>query len=183
MRLSLIAIAAFAAAPLATRALPAQVVVQPSAVTAGAITRYALQVANLRDVAVAQVRLDLPQALTVLGVDAPAGWTSRFIPATDSSPPAIEWSGATLAPHALHEFAFLARLTAAAQRHQLVFPVRLQGTDGGVTTWGSGGSAAAPVVEIAGGVGVTSGGAFALAAGAFGVALLAIGLAAVKRAR
>lgn len=174
--------AILAATVLTTRALAAQVVIQPTTVTAGAITRYAVQVANLRDVAIAHVRVELPPALTVLGVDAPTGWTSRFVPATDTSPQAIEWSGAALAPHDLHEYAFLARLTGAAQQHLLVFPVRLRGTDGRSTDWQGAGPAPAPVVQIEGGVGVTSGGAFALAAGAFGIALLAIGLA-VKRPR
>lgn len=183
MRMSMNRFPAIALAiALGPRALSAQVVIQPATVTAGAITRYAVEVANLRDVAVAQVRVELPPALTVLGVDAPTGWTARFVPATDTSPQAVEWSGAALAPHDLREYAFLARLTGAAQQHLLVFPVRLRGTDGRTTDWQGAGSAPAPVVQIAGGVGVTSGGAFALAAGAFGIALLAIGLA-VKRPR
>lgn len=170
------------AAALGGRALSAQVVIQPTTVTAGSIARYAVQVANLRDVAIAQVRVELPPALTVLGLDAPAGWTARFVPASDTSPQAIEWSGGALAPHELREYAFLARLTGVAQQHLLVFPVRLRGTDGRTTDWQGAGPAPAPVVQIEGGVGVTSGGAFALAAGAFGIALLAIGLA-VKRPR
>jgi uncharacterized protein YcnI len=161
---------------LCTRALTAQVVMQPNAVTAGTIARYALQVANLREVAIAQIRVQVPPALTLLGVDAPAGWTARSVPATDTSPLAIEWTGGALAPHQLREFAFLARLTATAAQHELVFPVELRGADGRTTDWAGSGAAPAPVVQIAGGLGVTAGGAFALAAGAFGVALLAIAL-------
>jgi uncharacterized protein YcnI len=152
---------------------------QPASVIAGSVSRFALQVANLRDVSITQVRVQLPPALTILGVDAPAGWTARSLPATDTSPLAVEWTGA-LAPHELREFAVLARLTATAAQHELVFPVELRGADGGTTAWGGSGAAPAPMVQIAGGLGVTAGGAFALAAGAFGVALLAIALS-VKR--
>jgi len=59
MRLSRIRFPSIVAATaLCTHALSAQVVIQPATVTAGAIARFAVQVANLRDVPVAQVRVD-----------------------------------------------------------------------------------------------------------------------------
>ena len=155
-----------------------QVSVSPPAMAPAGIERLAVRVANPVDAAaIVAVRVAVPEALTILGVDAPPGWTVTRIAATDSSAPALEWSGSNLDPGAFREFAFLARLGAAARPNTLVFPVRLRRADGSVREWRPGGYGQAPTVEIRSTVAVTAGGAFTLAAAAIGLAALGIALA------
>ena len=173
MRSLLIWCATLVAAPIVS----AQVTISPRAATPADLVRFAVQVANPTDTAVVAVRVDVPEALAILGVDAPAGWTRRFVAATDSTPQTIEWSGGQLGRREFEEFAFFARLGANARRTTLVLPVRIGRADGSAREWRQGGYGQAPEVEIRGVVGITAGGAFTLAAAALGLAALGVALA------
>jgi len=164
-------------APLLAALAAVQVALSPSTIAPADMERFALRVANPSDAAVVAVRLEVPEALAVLGTDAPPGWSARLIAATDSAPQAIEWTGGQLGRGEFREFAFFARLGAAAKRETLVFPVRLRRTDGTVRDWRPGGAGQAPSVEIRGTVGITPGGSFVFAAASLGVAALAMALA------
>lgn len=157
--------------------LGAQVSITPRTVEPADLVRFAVQVANPTDTADVAVRVEVPEALAILGCDAPPGWTARLVAASDSTPQAIEWSAGRLARREFREFAFFARLGANATRTTLRFPVRISRADGSVREWRLGGYGQAPEVEITGDVGLTTGAAFTLAAAAIGLAALAIGLA------
>lgn len=159
-----------------------QVAVRPATVEPARLERFAVQVVNPVDTPVVAVRVEVPEALSIVGADAPPGWTARLVSATDSSAPAIEWSGGALQQREFREFAFLARLGAGARRNTLVLPVQLRRADGSVREWRPDGYGPAPTVEIRGTVGVTPGGAFALAAGSLGLAALGVALA-LRRSR
>ena len=159
-----------------------QVSISPRAVAPADLVRLAVQVANPTDTPTIAVRVEVPEALAILGLDAPPGWTARLVAATDSTPQAIEWSGGQLTQHEFREFAFFARLGANARRASLVFPVRILHADGAARDWRPGGYGQAPEVQIRGTVGITAGGAFTLAAAAVGLAALATALA-LRRSR
>lgn len=162
--------------------LSAQVSINPRTVVPADLVRFAIQVANPSDTPVVTVRVEVPEALAILGVDAPTGWTRRQTAATDTTPQAIEWSGGQLGRREFQEFAFFTRLSANARRTILFFPVRIVRADGTIRDWRLGGYGQAPEVEIRGTVGVTAGGAFTLAAAALGLAALGVALA-LRRAR
>lgn len=155
----------------------AQVSISPRTVEPADIVRFAIQVANPSDTAVVTVRVEVPEVLAMLGVDAPVGWTRRQIAATDTTPQAIEWSGGQLGRREFQEFAFFARLGANVRRTTLFFPVRIGRADGTTRDWRPGGYGQAPEVEIRGTVGITPGAAFTLAAAALGLAALGVALA------
>lgn len=144
--------------------------------------RFALRVANPDSAPVIRVRLGIPDVLTVLGVDAPPGWTWTLTPATDTSAVTVEWSGAALPRGAFREFAVFARLASDARGLTLAFPVRLDRADGGTVTWTRGGDAPPLLVGIQATTGVSTRGAVALAGGALGLAALALALAVSRRA-
>lgn len=181
MRAPSIPVAVLVTALTAAR-LSAQVSIAPRTVEPTDLVRFAVQVANPIDTAIVAVRVEVPEALAIMGADAPGGWSARVVTASDSSPQAIEWSGGHVALREFREFAFFARLGANASRTTLVFPVRLSRSDGGVREWRAGGYARAPEVEVRGTVGITAGGAYTLAAAALGLAALATALA-LRRAR
>jgi uncharacterized protein DUF1775 len=158
-----------------------QVSVSPPGITPSDLERLAVRVANPADTAIVAVRVQVPDALVVLGLDAPTGWTGRLVPGTDSAAPAIEWSGGSLAKGEFREFAFFVRLGAAARQNDLLLPVEIRRADGTVMRWRPGGDGPVPVVRILGSIGVTSGGSFALAAAAFGLAALGVALALFRR--
>lgn len=163
-------------------ALALQVSVTPTAITPAAMERIAVRVANPTDTPIVAVRVAVPEVLSILGVDAPIGWTARIVPGSDTSAPAIEWTG-SLGAREFKELAFFARLGGAVKNETLVFPVRVVRADGTERRWGGGPDdiAPAPVVQIQGAVGVTAGGAFTLASAALGLAILAIALALLRR--
>lgn len=167
--------------PLLTRAATAQVALSPASLEPATFERLALRVANPGPSPVVRVRLAVPVALTLLGVDAPAGWRWRLEPATDTTATTIEWSGDSLPAGAFREFPFLARLQADAQPLTLVFPVRLDHADGQTAVWDRAGDAAPPTVDIRGTTVLSVRGAVALAGGALGVAVLALVLALHRR--
>jgi hypothetical protein len=158
-----------------------QVSVRPLAIVPAQHERIAVQVANPSSQAIVAVRVLVPSALAILGVDAPPGWSARHVVATDTTPQAVEWTGGSLGPREFREFAFLARLPADARRETLVFPIRARTADGVERAWEPGGVGPAPTVQIEGSIGVTSRGAFVLAAGALGLAGLAVALALRRR--
>ncbi len=165
--------AALAAAPT----LSAQVTIGPRTVEPADLVRFGVLVANPLDQAVVAVRVEIPEALVILGVDGPPGWAPVVAAATDSTPQAIDWAGGRLTRGEFREFAFFVRLAATARRTTLVFPVRIHRDDGSVRDWRRGGEGQAPTVLVRGSVGLTAGGAFTLAAAALGLAALATALA------
>jgi len=166
-----------AAAPAA-----AQVSIAPDAVEPGTVVRLALRVVTASDAPTVAVRVAVPEALVVLGLDAPPGWRATWTDATGTAPRAIEWTGGPLARAEFREFAFLVRIPADVRRGTLVFPATLRAADGTERAWGAAGVAPAPTVEIRGRALVTPGAAFALAGAAVGLAALALGLAVSRRA-
>jgi uncharacterized protein YcnI len=171
-----------AAALLACAAsLAAQVSVAPAAVEPSSFERFALRVANPDSSPVVRVRLGIPDVLTVLGVDAPAGWSWVLTPATDTSAAAVEWTGDMLPRGAFREFALFARLASDARDLTLAFPVRLERADGVTVTWTRGGDAPPLLVGIRATTGVSARGAVALGGGALGLAALALALALSRR--
>jgi uncharacterized protein YcnI len=162
--------------------LPAQVALDPRSVTPAAFARFAIQVVNQSDTPAVGVRVTVPEAIQVLGVNAPAGWTVALTPATDSAAPVIQWSGGRLERGAFDEFAFLGRVAADAKPgSELIFPVRLTRANGATADWAWGGDARPPTVAIVGVTSVSSAGAFALAGAATGLAILALVLALTRR--
>lgn len=159
-----------------------QVSVRPTTILPGRHERFVVRVANPADTAIVAVRVTVPDAVTILGIDAPPGWTGHLVPGAEGRPAAVEWQGGHLGRHAFREFAFLGRVPGDARRGALVFPVRLEREDGSILAWGPGGIGPPGQVQIRGSVGVTPGGAFALAAGAFGLAALAVALG-LRRSR
>jgi uncharacterized protein YcnI len=162
--------------------LPAQVAMDPGSVIPTAFERFALRVVNQSDTPTVAVRVIVPEAIQVLGVNAPAGWSATLRPASDTAAPVIEWSGGELARGGFTEFAFLGRVAADARPgSELVFPVRLTRAGGATVDWAAGGSGRPPTVAVEGTAVVTSAGAFALAGAATGLAILALVLALTRR--
>jgi hypothetical protein len=123
----------------------------------------------------------VPEAVMVLGIEPMTGWESRLVPGSDTTPPAIEWTGGELLRGEFLEFAFFGRLPGDVRRQPLVFPVHLTRASGSVVEWDRGGSGAAPVVRIVGTTTVTGWASLALAGVATGLAALALALAMAKR--
>jgi uncharacterized protein YcnI len=155
----------------------AQVAIHPTAVAPASWERFGLRVVSQADSPVVSVRLLVPDALSVLGVDAPPGWTARHAAATDSTPQAIVWTGARVERGQFREFTFLGRLAADARRRELVFPVHLTRADGSTLEWSRDGAGAPLVVLIQGTTRLSPWGALAAAGAAIGLASLALVLA------
>src|SRR5262245_732278 len=85
-----------------------QVAVSPTALTPASMERLAVRVANPSPSPIILVAVAVPEAITVLGVEAPPGWTARVFAASDTTPQAVEWSGSALAAREFKEFAFFA---------------------------------------------------------------------------
>lgn len=160
----------------------AQVAISPGTMRPGHWERIALQVANTGDLATVQVAVRVPDAVTIIGLDAPAGWTVERMAPTDTSSQQIVWSG-ELEPGSFREFALLGRLAADVRRRELVFPVGIIKSDGSVIAWVRGGDAPPPMILIRGTTVITGWGAIALAGAAFGTAVLALGFALARRPR
>ena len=162
-------------------AVTAQISIYPPSIEPAAWERIAVRVVSQSGPATVDVRIDLPDAIGVLGVDAPPGWTARFVPATDSGPQAIHWSGGRIEQGDFREFAFLGRLAADVRQRQLTFPIRLVKEDGTTIAWARGAEGAPPRIRIEGTTTVSSWSAFALAGAALGIAVLALILAVRRR--
>lgn len=174
--------ALLAASSAAVRPLPAQVALDPPSVTPAAWERFALRVVNQTDTAIVTVRIALPEAIQVLGVASPAGFTARVEPATEDAAPVIQWTGGRVERGTFVEFTFLGRVAPNARPGaELVFPVRLTRANGSTADWARGAEGQPPTVTIQGTTAVTASGAFALAGAATGLAILALVLALVRR--
>ena len=162
--------------------LEAQVDLDPPTVKPAAWERFALRVVNQTDTAFTRVRLMVPEALMVLGVEPIAGWTFEVVATTDTSPQYIEWSGGDHVRGEYREYAFFGRLPPDARRNELVFPVQLTRSNGSVVEWNRRGDPGrAPTVQIVGTTGVTAWGAVGLAGVAVGIAVIALALAVAGR--
>ncbi len=161
--------------------LMAQVALHPTSVEPAAWERFALRVVNQSDVPVVAVRIEIPEALIVLGVDAPVEWTESRVPATEATPQVVEWRGGPLLRGEFREFPFFARLPADARHKVLVFPVRLTREDGTSTEWNRGAAGAPLSVRIRETTRLSARGAFALAGAALGLAALAVALSLFAR--
>ncbi len=160
----------------------AQIDLHPATVKPAAWERFALRAINQTDTAFVGVRLAVPEAVMVLGIEPLDGWEVTHAPASDTTPQIIEWSGGELLRGEFLEFAFFARLTADSRKQELVFPVRLVRATGTEVVWDRvSGDGAAPTVQIVGTTTVTTWAALALAGVAVGIAVLALALAASNR--
>lgn len=162
----------------------AQVAIHPLTTTPGAWERFAIRVAHQADAPVVAVRVAVPGAVTILGVEPAAGWSVHRSEAAETGPQTVEWSGGTVAKGEYREFALLGRVIGDARRQELVFPVELAHADGSDIAWSGqpGAPRPAPRVRIVGTTQVSGWGALAGAGLAFGVALLALIVAMTRRA-
>lgn len=166
----------------AYRPLAAQIALDPPSVTPAAWARFTLRVVNQTDTPTVALQMTIPEAIQVLGLASPQGFTARLQPATDSSAPVIEWSGGGIERGAFVEFGFLGRVAPDARPgSELVFPVRLTRANGSTVDWVRGGAGQPPVVTIQGTTAISASGAFALAGAAVGLAILALVLALARR--
>lgn len=169
---------------LLATAAQAQVDLYPPTVKPAAWERFALRAINQTDTAFVAVRLTVPEAIMVLGVEPLPGWEFRLIAGSDTTPQIIEWSGGELPRGEFLEFAFFGRLPADARRRELVFPVHLTRASGSVVAWDRrSGGGEAPTVRILGTTTVTAWGSLALAGVAVGLSVLALALAVGRRAK
>ncbi len=168
-----------------TAPIAAQVSIHPSTTTPAAWERFAVRVINRSDTATVSVRVDVPEAITILGVEPLPGWTFELTAATDTTPQSLAWSGGQVGRGEFREFVFLGRLKGDARRTTLVFPVRLVRPDSSTIDWTgrSGAGRTAPRVMVVGQAWISTRGAVALAGAAMGVAVLAVALALAKRRR
>lgn len=180
--LRLLAISLLIGAPAT---LHAQVSVSPQVTTPAAWERFAVRVINQTDTATVAVQVEVPEIIMVLGVEPKAGWTIQSVPPTDSTGQVISWTGGAVTKGQYGEFAFLGRLEANAKREDLGFPVRIQRANGSVVEWRRrpGEPYAAPRVQIAGTVSISSSGQMALSGAALGLAIVAIIIAVAMGAR
>ncbi len=179
IKLPLTVIALLAAFSTSARA---QVDLHPATVKPAAWERFALRTINQTDTAFVGVRLAVPEAVMVLGIEALNGWEVTHVLASDTSPQVIEWSGGELLRGEFLEFAFFGRLPADSRKQDLVFPVHLTRATGTEVVFDrASGDGAAPTVQIVGTTDVTGWAALALAGVAVGIAALALALAVSKR--
>jgi hypothetical protein len=162
-------------------ALEAQVALVPTTTAPAAWERFALRVANPTDTPTVAVTLRLPDGVTVMGVDAPPGWTARFTAATETTPQTIEWAGGPMAYREFREFPFFGRVAPNLRTADLVFPVRITRANGSTVDWAPDGAGVAPTVRVRAVTAITPAAAFTLAAFALGLTVVAIALALSRR--
>ncbi|MSR06035.1 MAG: DUF1775 domain-containing protein [Gemmatimonadetes bacterium] len=160
----------------APAALCAQVSVSPNVTTPAAWERFAIRVINQTDTATVAVRVEVPEIIMLLGVQPKPGWTVQTVPATDSTPNVITWTGGTVAKGQFDEFAFLGRLDPNAKEEALGFPVQIKRANGSVVDWRKrpGELYSAPRVQIGGTVSISPAGQIALSVAAVGLAIVSI---------
>lgn len=159
--------------------LRAQVSIHPSSVEPAAWERFAIRVTGAGDSAVVTVRVDVPSAITILGIEPPPGWTFASAEATDSAPASVTWRGGPLRGLEFREFAILGRVAGDARHEDLVFPVQITFSGGGTVHYSgpASSSRAAPRVAIVGTAALSAQGAMAMAGIAIALALVALGVA------
>lgn len=111
-------------------AVEAQVTIHPRSTTPAAWERFAVQVVNHADTAVVTVEVAVPDAITILGVETPVGWSAQTVPGTETTAQLVRWTDGVVAPGAYREFAFLGRVIGDARQRSLVFPVIVTRADG-----------------------------------------------------
>jgi uncharacterized protein YcnI len=175
-------IAALALLPLSSAS--AQVAISPLTTMPAAWERFGLRVINQTDTPTVAVRIEVPSALTFLGIEPRTGWTTDITQLPDSGPTVITWRGGAIKKGEYGEFPFLGRLKADARQEDLVFPVRIERANGSVVEWRhpEGQDYAAPRVEVVGTVRVTTGAAVMMAGLSLGVGLLALVVAIARGA-
>ena len=155
----------------------AQVAIHPTSIKPTAWERFALRAINQTDTAFVHVRLAVPEAIMVLGIERMAGWEYALTPSTDSTPQVIEWSGGELHRGEFLEFAFYGRLPGDAREHNLIFPTRLTRASGTEIVWDPRtDTGIPPTVRIVGTTAITGWGSIALASVAVGIAVIALAL-------
>lgn len=155
----------------------AQVAIHPRSAKPAAWERFALRVVNGTDTATTGVRVDVPDAVTILGIDSIAGWTTRSGLGTDSAPQFVEWSGGKLHRGQFLEFSFLGRVVGDARRTELVFPVTITRESGTVLP------PQRLLVTVVGRTQLSVRGVTAIAGTALGVALIALIVAIARGQR
>lgn len=175
---SLVALVGLGASPLA-----GQVTISPSTTQPAAWERFAVRVFGAGDSNVVGVRVEAPDAVTILGVQAVTGWQYSIQPATDTTPQAVVWTGGSLSGFDFEEFAILGRVMADARPKELVFPVHVGLAGGGMLHFAGSAAAArpAPRVRVVGRTQLSPRGAMAAAAAAFALSAVAIGLTLSRR--
>ena len=162
--------------------LTAQVDLDPPTIKPAAWERFALRVVNQTDTAFTRVRLTVPEAVMVLGVEPVPGWTFQLVAASDTTPQFIEWAEGNLWRGEYREFAFFGRIPSDVARRELVFPVRLTRANGSLVEWNHlSDTGAPPTIQIVGTTGVTVWGAVGLAGVAVGIATLALAMAVWRK--
>lgn len=165
------------AAWVAPWAAHGQATISPRNTTPAAWERFAVRVVNQTDTATVAVHIDVPDAVTILGVQPVPRWSVRQVAATVSAPQSIEWHGGELRRGEFHEFVFLGRLAGDARQTELVFPVRLTRSDGSIV------EDRGLRVAIEGRTRLSVRGVTAVAGTALGVALIALMVAVSARQR
>ncbi len=161
----------------------AQVAIHPTTIRPAAWERVAVRVVNQTDVSTVAVRLDVPEAFDILGVEPLINWSITLERATETTPQYIEWTGGDLGRWEFLEFSFFGRTGPDVREKQLIFPVTVTKSDGSLHEWNTrdGASAPPPVIQIVGTTEISSWGAFAIAAAAMGLSLLSIALAVSRK--
>ena len=169
--------------PMATALSVAQVAIDPTTTQPAAWERFAVRIANPSDTAVVAVRVEVPEAITILGVEPLAGWSAAVIAATDTTAQTIRWLGGELMRREFLEFAFLGRVMGDARRRTLVFPVHVTWASGQRHSWSGlpGSRRAAPRVAMVGPAQLSIRGSVALAGVAIALSVIAIALTFAQR--
>lgn len=139
--------------------------------------------ANQWETSLTAVSVIVPDAVTILGVEQPPGWTFTLQEPSSTSPASITWQGGLISHKGFLEFGFLGRVAGDARRTDLVFPVTLTRSDGQTLQWihPPGLERPAPRVRIVGTTQLSPWGALVLAGAAFVTAVLALILASSRR--
>jgi uncharacterized protein YcnI len=159
---------------LTASAAAAQVTIHPRNTTPAAWERFTIHVVNGTDTATTGVRIEVPDAVAILGVEAAAGWAARTGAATESAPQFVEWSGGEVRRGDYLEFAFLGRVIGDARQTDLVFPVTLARADGSTLPRNL-------RVTMVGRTRLSTRGVTALAGTALGLAVIALIVAVASR--
>jgi uncharacterized protein YcnI len=169
--------------PVAAALSVAQVAIDPTTTQPAAWERFAVRVANPSDTAVVEVIVEVPEAVTILGVEPLTGWSAEVVAATDTTPQTIRWWGGELRRREFLEFALLGRVMGDARRKTLVFPVHAEWTGGERRSWSGlpGSRRAAPRVTIVGPAQLSIRGSVALAGVAIALSVIAIALTLAQR--
>jgi hypothetical protein len=160
-----------------------QVTISPPSTHPAAWERFAVRVFGAGDTSIVGVDVDVPEAVTILGVHPLIGWQYSIVPATDTTPQSVAWAGGPLAGLDFDEFAILGRVMADARRRELVFPVHITLAGGEVLHFAgsAGASRPAPRVRIVERTQLSPRGAMAAAAVAVALSAVALALTLSRR--